>query len=189
MSKKWFAVQVHTGREKWIAAYLEGYGFEQLLLLRRDKRRWSDRVKLIETPIFPGYVFCCFDLEQRGKVLSGPGVMRIVGYGRNATPIEDQEIAALQILHRAPCALEAWPYLREGDYVRIEGGALDGLVGRFARSHTGRRVVVSVTLLQRSVAVDIDRSRLTPVTSSEEFLICQPRVLGSAINVPLNPGA
>lgn len=160
MRKQWFAVQVYTGREKWVASFLAECGFSQLLLLHREQRQWSDRLKTIDTPMFPGYVFCHFDPQQRVKVLSGQGVLRIVGYGRTPTPVDDEEIAALQVIKHAACPVEKWPYLHEGELVRIEGGSLDGLTGRFAHNKTGCRVVVSVSILQRSVAVEIDRSRL-----------------------------
>ena len=79
--------------------------------------------------------------------------------------LADEEIAALQVLQKASYPIERWPYLREGDFMRIEGGALDGLVGRFIRAKSGCRMVVSVTLLQRSVSVEINPSRLTRVQS------------------------
>jgi transcription antitermination factor NusG len=165
MIKRWFALQVHAGREKWIASYLEDLGFEHLLLVRREMRRWSDRFKTIEKPIFTGYVFCRFHFEDRVKLLSGPGVLRIVGYGRTPMPVDDHEMAAVQTLSTTELPLRECPYLNEGDFVRLEGGSLDGLVGRFVEARAGARVVVSVTILQRSVAVEIDRSRLTAIQS------------------------
>ena len=169
MNSRWFALQVHTGREKWIGAYLASGEFEQLVLLQKDIREWSDRRKNIDVPIFPGYVFCHFDLQVRSRVLLTPGVQRIVGNGWTPIAIEDEEIAALQLLQKASCPIERWPYLREGDLMRIDGGALDGLVGRFVRAKSGCRIVVSVTLLQRSVSVEIDPSRLTPVKNGDRM--------------------
>lgn len=162
MIRRWYALQVHAGREKWIVSYLEHRGLEHLLLCRSEVRRWSDRLTTIRKPIFSGYVFCHLGEGEHVRALSVPGVLRIVGYGRLPVPVADEEIAALQILSRGELPLEEWPYLQEGDQVRLEGGALDGLLGRFVQARGGGRVVVSVTILQRSVAVEIDRSRLTP---------------------------
>jgi transcription antitermination factor NusG len=170
MTKQWYALQVYAGREKYIASHLENSGLEHLLLLRYETRRWSDRLKSVETPAFPGYIFCHMELGNRIKALSAPGVLKIVGYGKTSVPVADEEIAALQILNRRKLQLEAWPYLREGDQVRLEGGSLDGLTGRFVEERGRFRVVVSVTILQRSVAVEIDRSRLTQVTYPREPL-------------------
>jgi transcription antitermination factor NusG len=163
MMKRWFALQVHAGREKWIASYLEDFGFQHLLLLRRETHRWSDRPKTIEIPLFAGYVFCRFELEERVRVLSGPGVLRIVGCGKTPVPVEETEISSLQMLNNSGFPIHECPYLHAGDSVRIEGGSLDGVVGCFVKSRGCDRVVVSVTILQRSVAVEIDRSRVTLV--------------------------
>jgi transcription antitermination factor NusG len=165
MTNHWYAVQVHAGREKWVASYLSDRGLDHLLLLRREKRRWTDRFKTIEIPLFAGYVFCRFGALERSTVLSAPGALRVVGCGRTPLPIEDEEIAALQILNKSEYTLVEWPYLTEGDSVRLEGGALDGLLGIVVRAPGGYRVVVSVTIMQRSVAVEVERSRLTPVTA------------------------
>lgn len=163
MKKQWFALQVHTGREKWIGSYLAGREVEQLVLLQKENRQWSDRRKNIERPIFPGYVFSRFAMDARAPILSTPGVLRIVGFGRIPVPVSDEEIASLQILDRADCPLQRWPFLQQGDLVRIEGGALDGLVGGFVEEKKGCRIVISVTLLQRSVATEVDSYCVTPI--------------------------
>lgn len=166
--KKWFALQVYCGRERWIGSYLASSGFDQLVLLQKDLRQWSDRRKIIETPVFPGYVFCLFNMEQRGAVLSVPGVHRVVGLGRTPEPVAEEEIAALKRLDQAGCPLERWPYLREGDLVRIEDGPLCGLTGHFVEARKSNRIVVSITLVQRSVAVEIGHSHVRPIQTSAE---------------------
>src|SRR5438552_2390758 len=101
MKKQWFALQVHTGREKWIASYLTSLQFEHVLLLQKESRQWSDRRKSIEYPVFPGYLFCHFAIDARGPILSTPGVLRVVGYGKIPVPVPDEEIASLQMLKAA----------------------------------------------------------------------------------------
>ena len=165
MTSRWYAVQVHAGREKWVASYFGDHGLDYLLLLRREKRRWTDRSKIIEIPLFTGYVFCRFNVQERNTVLSAPGTLRLVGCGRTPLPIAEDEIAALQILEKSEYLLMEWPYLTEGDLVCLEGGALEGLLGRVVRVQGGYRVVVSVTIMQRSVAIEVDRSRLRLVTA------------------------
>jgi transcription antitermination factor NusG len=160
MEHHWFALQVHTGREKWVASHLANSNLNQILLLQKERRDWSDRQKIIEAPIFPGYVFCQFESSTRTRVLSTPGVLRVVGAGKTPIPIAFEEIEALRILARSERPLERWPYLREGNRIRIEGGSLDGLTGHFVAAKKGGRIVVTVSLLQRSVAVEVDQVRL-----------------------------
>ncbi len=164
MAENWYALQVFAGKEKWTAQHLEYRGYEQLLLLYRKERQWSDRRKRVDLPVFPGYVFCRYDPAHRVSLLSVPGVIRAVGFRNQPIPVVEEEIAALRRLQHLPGLLLPWSYLREGDRVRIEGGALDGLVGTLVQVKKAARVVVSVTLLQRSVAVEVDESRLRPAT-------------------------
>jgi transcription antitermination factor NusG len=166
MKKQWFALQVHTGREKWIASYLTSLQFEHVLLLQKESHQWSDRRKSIEYPVFPGYLFCHFAIDARGPILSTPGVLRVVGYGKIPVPVPDEEIASLQMLKAADHPLQRWPFIQPGDLMRIEGGALDGLVGSFVEHCKRCRIVISVTLLQRSVAVEVDGLCVTPVAKA-----------------------
>jgi transcription antitermination factor NusG len=162
----WYALQVYTTKERWTAEHLAARGFEHLVLLFHEGRQWSDRFKTVCQSVFPGYVFCRFPLAQRSQVLAVPGVIRVVGVGKQPSPVDSQEIEALRRVEHLPGMLRRWPYLRQGDEVQIEGGPLDGLIGNLVNVKKGPRVVVSVTLLQRSVAVEVDGCRIRPVNSS-----------------------
>src|SRR5271170_5128416 len=96
-SHPWFAVCVKSRSEKSVAAIARYNGFEQFLPLYRSRRRWSDRVKSVPLPLFPGYVFCRVEPVCRLQLLTIPGVQRIVGAGRTPLPVSDTEIAALQV--------------------------------------------------------------------------------------------
>ncbi len=122
----------------------------------RARRRWSDRWKEVERCLFPGYVFCRFSWEERLHVLGTPGIQSIVGFGKTPEPVPDAEIAALQAMVKSGRRMEPWPHLRVGERVRIEEGCLKGVCGVLVREQECWRVVVSVELLQRSVAVEID---------------------------------
>lgn len=159
----WFALQVKPRHERAIAGALRSHGLDEFLPLYRAKRRWSDRVKELEVPLFPQYVFCRFGALDRGRVVSTPGVRSIVGIGKTPAPVADSEIAALQAVVRAGLGAHPWPFLETGQWVRIDAGPLRGLEGILAGSRSPYRLVIAVTLLQRSVAVEVDRLDITPL--------------------------
>jgi transcription antitermination factor NusG len=165
IKQPWYALRVRSRLEYTIATHLQGRDYEWFLPVYSCRRRWSDRIKEIELPLFPGYVFCRFDPLNRLPILSIPGVVNVVGVRRVPLPVDETEITALQSaakwgLHRQP-----WPFLEIGQKVRIEYGPLCGVEG-ILLSFRGRcRLVLSLTLLQRSVAVEVDESWVQPLPS------------------------
>jgi transcription antitermination factor NusG len=158
----WFAVRVRARYENVVARCLKAKGYECFLPTYWSKRRWSDRVKELELPLFPGYFFCRFHLEDRLPVLKTPSLISIVGIAQNPIPVDEAEIEAVRTLVNSGLRHQPWPYVSIGQKVRIEYGALRGLEG-ILQSFKGRhRIVVSVTLLQRSVAAEIDSSWVSP---------------------------
>jgi transcription elongation factor/antiterminator RfaH len=159
----WFALQVRTRRERLVSTHLKGQGYECLLPLYKSQRQWSDRVKELERPLFPGYLFCRFDFQNRRPLVVTPGVIRIVGMGDRPMPIEDQEIEAIQLAQASGLQSQPWPYLEVGERVRVNYGNLSGLEGILVNLKGNHRVVLSVRLLQRSVAMEVDLAWLAPV--------------------------
>jgi transcription antitermination factor NusG len=159
----WFALAVKPLREKYVGCVLAGKGFDVFVPLYRDRRRWSDRVKEVELPLFPGYIFCRLDLNNRLPVLVTPFVHSIVGMGKTPIPVTDSEVEAIRTIVTSGQDTLPWNYLPAGCTARIEEGPLKGLEGVLIEVKKQHRLVVSVTLLQRSVAVEVDRSWLTPV--------------------------
>jgi transcription antitermination factor NusG len=157
LADSWYGLRTKSRFEKATAASLTYKGYEPYLPCYRRRQHWSDREKEIETPLFPGYLFCRFDLSRRLPILTTPGVVSVVGIGRSPTAIPDDEIAAIEAVLNSGLPLGPWPFLPEGQRIRIEKGALTGLEGVVVRSKPEWRLVVSVTMLQRSVAVEIDR--------------------------------
>lgn len=152
----WFAVQVRAKHELGVAEFLCGRGYEPFLPMRKSRKIWSDRIRVVDAPLFPGYLFCRVNFEDRLPVLSAPGVIRIVGYNRSPMPVDESEINAIRAIVASGLPNEPWPYLRVGDPVQIRSGPLQGLRGILLGVKGAHRIVVSVTLLQRSVAVEID---------------------------------
>jgi transcription antitermination factor NusG len=164
-SSRWFAVRVRSQQERIVATAIRQKGLEEFLPFYQCRRRWSDRVKSVELPLFPGYVFCQIDPVFRMPVLTIPGVMHFVGIGRIPVPIEDAEILAIQSAARSGLRVEPSAYLNVGQRVRLEEGPLEGLEGILVEIRKQWRVVVSLTLLQRSVAVEIERHWVVPVSA------------------------
>ena len=162
----WFALQVRTRNEAGVAEQLSGQGYERFFPLYKVRKRWSDRIKEVDTPLFPGYLFCRFNPQDRLPILKTPGVMRIVGFKNGPVAVDESEIQALQTIAAAGAPQQPWPFLTAGDRVRIESGPLLGLEGILTEVRRSYRLVLSVTLLQRSVAVEIDSASVTAVGPS-----------------------
>jgi transcription antitermination factor NusG len=163
-TSQWFAVRTASGREKFVATHLQSKGFEEFLPFYRTKRQWSDRTKEVELPLFPGYLFCRFDFNNRLPILVTPGVKLIVGFGKNPTPVPDAEIEALRRVVASGVAAEPHQqYLTVGERVRIREGSLAGVEGILVDVKNSWRIVLSVEILQRSVSVELDRAAIEPV--------------------------
>ena len=154
----WFAILARTGREKTANLLLENAGYECFLPISKDMRRWSDRMKEVEVPLFPGYLFCRMNPHNRLPVLMTPGVIQIAGAGKTPIPVGEEEIAAIQRVEKSGLSTMPWPYLEVGHVARIEDGPLRGMSGIVIKIKSGLKLVLSVNLLQRSVAAEIDRS-------------------------------
>jgi transcription antitermination factor NusG len=158
---EWFAAQVWSGREQLAADHLLSRGYEVFLPRYREYRRWSDRVKTTERALFPGYLFVHMGRDVLGKVLTAPGVVRIVGDGQRPLAIHTAEIDAVKRIVESGLNAEPWPFARVGDHVRIAVGPLRDTEGVVIRVKNSHRLVVSISLLQRSVAVELDAQWLT----------------------------
>ncbi|HKW34669.1 MAG TPA: transcription termination/antitermination NusG family protein [Candidatus Acidoferrum sp.] len=154
----WFAILVRTGREKSANLLLENSGYECILPVCKSTRRWSDRTKVIEVPLFPGYLFCRMNPHNRLTVLMTPGVMQIVGVGKTPIPVEQEEIEAIQRVQKSGLSAMPWPYIQIGNVAQILQGPLRGLTGIIVKIKSGVKLVLSVSLLQRSVAVEVERN-------------------------------
>ena len=159
----WYALQIQSKLGSLASATLCGKGYEAYLPLYRSGRRWSDRVKQLDLPLFPGYLFCRFDVLDRLPILTTPGVISVVGAGKTPIPVDDEEIEAVRAILRSGLAARPWPFLQVGSKVYIERGPLTGMEGIIANADKVYRLIVSVNLLQRSVAVEIDREWARPI--------------------------
>jgi transcription antitermination factor NusG len=121
-----------------------------------ERRRWSDRVRQVERPFFPGYLFCRCPARTFGKIVTAPGVIRIVGNGEGPEPVPDQQVEAIRRIAESRVEAQPCPFIQTGQRVKVQLGPLRGTEGIVLAMRNARRLVVSVPLLRRSVAVEMD---------------------------------
>lgn len=153
---QWFALYTCANQEKRVAAQLEARGVEHFLPLYRSRRNWKDRRVFLDLPLFPGYVFARFEWLERVRVLQARGMVRIVGANGRPCPLPEKDIEVLRIGIVGALRFEPHPYLAAGARVRILQGPLAGMTGILVRKKNSCRVVLSVDLIARSVAVEVD---------------------------------
>jgi transcription termination/antitermination protein NusG len=162
-NRQWYALRTRPRLEKLAATHLREKGYEEHLPLYTSRRTWSDRIKIIELPLFPRYMFCKFDVQDRLPILIAPGVQSIVGIGKTPTAMSEAEILSIQKVGVSGLHYKPWPFLQAGHSVSVERGPLAGLEGTVIEVKSNWRLILSLPLLQRSVAVEIDRDCLKPV--------------------------
>lgn len=161
----WYAAHTRHQHEKMVARILSNKGFEVFLPLYTETRQWRDRVKKVDLPLFSCYVFLRGDLEHRLPIVTTPGVHGLVTSAGKLAQIPEEEIQAVQSVIENRIKVEPHPFLRCGDLVRVKSGALRGLEGFLVRKKGLTRLIVSVTLLERSVAAEVDASTVERVTA------------------------
>jgi transcription antitermination factor NusG len=166
LSFSWFAVHVRSNFERLVSQHLAEKGYEFFLPTYHTQRRWSDRVKHLDVPLFPGYVFCRLDPANRVPVLTVPGVVQIVGQGRTPIAISEAEIGAIRKILTSNLPYSPWSSWTRGQQIVVEHGPLMGLQGVLLETRDPHRIVVSVTMLQRSVAVEVDAAWVRPVRNT-----------------------
>ncbi len=160
--RRWYAAYTCANHEKRVAAELGARDVEHFLPLYSSLRRWKDRRVMLDLPLFPGYVFVRLPLCERLRVVQIPSVVRLIGFGGLPTALPDTEMEIMRSgLSQSLCA-EPHPFLAVGRRVRITGGPFAGLEGVLKGKKSSLRVVVSLELIQRSVAVDVDAADVRP---------------------------
>ena len=182
MSHPWFALHVRSRYENIVTAHLSGKGYECFLPLYTSRRRWSDRFRNIECPFFPGYVFCRFNPLDRLPIRITPGVVLIVGLGKDPVPIDELEIAAIKSAVKSGLPSQPWPFIQIGQKVRVEHGPLSGLDGVLLDFRGQDHLVLSVTLLKRSIAIQVENSWVTPIPQHPRAEVGPSRISGKSFD-------
>lgn len=157
-ASNWYALFTRYQHEKAVAFALSNKGHEVFLPLYCSVRRWRDRSKQLWFPLFPSYVFIQGGLERQLQILTTPGVIQIVGWGGRPATIPQYQLNAVRQMIESRLKVETHPYLQCGDRVRVKTGPLMGLEGILTRKKSAARLVISMEMLGRSAAVEIDVS-------------------------------
>jgi transcription antitermination factor NusG len=163
LAPSWYAVRVKSNCEQATSVAIRSRGYEEFLPLYRSRRRWSDRVREVQAPLFPGYVFVRLDPYNRLPILSLSGVVGIVSFAKVPAPIPDLEIEAVRRVLQTGTHCGPWPFLKAGQMIRIERGPLTGLEGTLLQVKNQYRLVISISILQRCVAVEVDQDTIRPI--------------------------
>lgn len=164
--KEWYAIYTRHHHEKVVAHHLEALGFEVYLPLRTEVHQWKDRHKMIVMPLFPSYVFFIGDLKRRFEIMNVPSVRFLVGSAGKAATIPESELAAVRRIVEIRKHVEPHPFLRRGERARIHTGPLAGIEGIVVRKKDSLSLVLSVELLGRSVAIDVDEADVETISGA-----------------------
>jgi transcription antitermination factor NusG len=165
-SKSWFAVYTTACHEKRVALHFQNRGIESFLPLYRSLHRWNNGCKvMVEQPLFPCYIFARIQRDARIRVIEVPGVLSLVGTRGTPAALPDAEIESLRsgLQH---CKFEPHPYLVIGERARIKAGPLAGMEGVLVRKKNDLRVVLTLELIMKSVAVEVEAENLESVAMS-----------------------
>ena len=164
--KRWYAAHTRANHEKRVAEQLLLREVEHFLPLYQSVRKWADRRKRLEVPLFPGYIFVRLPLQERLRVLEIPSVARLVGFDKLPAALRDDEMEAMRNGLTRDLRAVPHPYLKVGRRVRIIRGPLETCEGILLRNKGDFRVVLSVDLIMRSVAVEVGAEDIVPVSGS-----------------------
>jgi transcription antitermination factor NusG len=166
LQKRWYAAHTRANHEKRVAEQLGLREVEHFLPLYQSIRKWADRRKRLEVPLFSGYIFVRLPLQERLRVLEIPSVARLVGFDNIPAPLPDDEMEAMRNGLTGQLRAVPHPYLKVGRHVRIVRGPLENREGILLRNKGDFRVVLSVDLIMRSVAVEVAAEDVAPVSES-----------------------
>ncbi len=159
----WYALRTRSRHEKLVHQQLASRSVEAFLPLVERRRRWKDRWKNVDFPLFPGYCFARFPYQDRLSVVTAVGVVQILGINGIAIPVPDHEIEAVRQLVTCTLPLDPHPYLKEGMEVEVVRGSLAGVRGILISKGARARLVVAINLIQQAASVELDAADVLPV--------------------------
>jgi transcription antitermination factor NusG len=165
----WNAVYTRHQHEKTVADILSKKGLSVFLPLYQSTRRWKDRTKTLSLPLFPSYVFVRGAVDHHLHVVTTPGVYWMVSAGGQPAVIPDDQIDAVNRMIESSLRVEPHPFLKCGDWVRVKYGPLGGIEGILVRTKGLCRLVISVEMLEKSVAIEVDAAMVERATKNNWY--------------------
>jgi transcription antitermination factor NusG len=162
---RWYALHTRARHERVVEHRLREQGMETFLPMVRETHRWSDRKKTVDVPLFSCYVFvrCVLNSDDRTRVYRVGSVHGFVGTRGAGMPIPDEQIESVRTALSQPTPCRSHPFLKVGQRVRVCGGAMDGVEGVFLSENGDQSLVISVDVIQRSLAIRIDGYDVKPI--------------------------
>jgi transcription termination/antitermination protein NusG len=156
----WYVLKIRTGSELAAVKALRQRGYEPYCPMQKERRYYTDRMKVVDAPVFAGYVFCQFDSQKKLPVISCPGVDYIVGVASGPTPVPEVELLNVRrMIEAGACAIKG---MEQGERVRVTHGALEGVEGVLVRDEAGDRLVVSIELLNQGASLHVNQDEVCP---------------------------
>jgi transcription antitermination factor NusG len=165
----WYAVYTNARHEKAVADHLTAKEIEVFLPTITVVRSWKDRKMRLQTPAFPSYVFTKICMSERGRVISVPGVVRILSFNGVPARLDEAEIENIRLCHRRGALMESRPLFGVGERVRVKAGLLEGLEGFVSRCKNERRLIVPLSHINQSLAVQVDIDLLEPAGNTSQY--------------------
>ena len=165
----WYAVYTNARHEKAVADHLTSKDIEVFVPTITVMSSWKDRKMKLQTPAFPGYVFTKIHLSERGRVISVSGVVRILSFNGVPSRLDEAEIENIRLCHRRGALMESRPLFRVGERVRVKSGPLEGLEGFVSRCKDERRLIVPLSHINQSLAVQVDIELLEPAEKTFQY--------------------
>ena len=159
---EWYAIRVKSRCEKMVSDQLRQKGYDEFLPMYWSRRLWSDRVKVLQLPVFAGYLFCRFDVEKRLAILRTPGVVHIVAKGKAPAPVDPEQLESVRLAITSGQPMQPWSRLEVGNKVRIELGPMRGVTGTLLRYKNATQLILGIDLMQRAVAVEVEENWVVP---------------------------
>jgi transcription antitermination factor NusG len=165
----WYAMYTNARHENAVADHLISKDIEVFVPTIAVVRSWKDRKMKLQTPAFPGYVFTKICLSERGRVISVPGVVRILSFNGVPARLDEAEIENIRLCHRRGAFMESLPSFGVGERVRVKSGVLEGLEGFVSRCKDERRLIVPLSHINQSLAVQVDIDLLEPAEKPSKY--------------------
>jgi transcription antitermination factor NusG len=156
LDREWYAVYTRSHQERMVQTQLAGRGVENFLPTYEKISQWKDRKKLIQVPLFPGYLFVKIEFMKRLEVVKAYGAVELVGNSAGPVPIPEEQVTRVRKFVEVGLKCDPHPYLKVGKKVRITEGTLEGLEGILVRTKNRSLFVISVEMIQRSVSVELE---------------------------------